>query len=229
VLQHVRCRHRSSQTLNATLYDFARGSLGECKSTTTTTPRDFTDHTIAPASSIPVDPAAAKVEATDQTDITVTPAGHRVQRLDLVHICGPTASSSTQLWRRNGRERPVSISLTEHHCGRNVLLAKGNGDEGRTVLLPRSVLGDSSVGVPGSSDSRSSECFTVAPAQPTLTTDATDGPVDFGGKISDSVTLSGTAHKGGTGGPTGSDGSINPTTLGGDATGDNHGGRVRAR
>ena len=77
-----------------------------------------------------------------------------------------------------------------------------------------------STGVPGSSDSRANECFTVAPVQPTLTTDATDSPVAFGQAISDSVTLSGTAHEPGTGGPTGDSGSINPTTLGGDATGD---------
>jgi hypothetical protein len=79
--------------------------------------------------------------------------------------------------------------------------------------------GDTSVGVPGSSDSSAGECFTVAPVQPALTTDATDGPVDFGQPISDTVTLSGTAHKPGTGGPAGSNGSINPTTFGGDATG----------
>jgi hypothetical protein len=75
--------------------------------------------------------------------------------------------------------------------------------------------------VPGSSDSSSGECFTVAPRQASLTTQATTGPVAFGGKISDTVNLSNTAHKPGTGGPTGSTlaGSINPTTLGGDATG----------
>jgi hypothetical protein len=79
--------------------------------------------------------------------------------------------------------------------------------------------GDSAAGVPGSSDSRSSECFVVNPRQPTLSTDATDGPIAFGEKIADVVTLGNTAHKPGTGGPTGSNGSINPTTLGGDATG----------
>ena len=73
--------------------------------------------------------------------------------------------------------------------------------------------------MPGSSDSKANECFTVAPVQPALTTDATDGPVDFGQPISDQVMLSGTAHKPGTGGPAGSDGSINPATFGGDATG----------
>jgi hypothetical protein len=44
--------------------------------------------------------------------------------------------------------------------------------------------------------------------------------VTFGSKISDTVTLANTAHEPGTGGPTGSNGTINPTTLGGDATGD---------
>ena len=45
------------------------------------------------------------------------------------------------------------------------------------------------------------------------------GPVDFGNPVTDTATLSGTAHQPGTGGPSGSDGSINPATLGGDAQG----------
>ena len=41
----------------------------------------------------------------------------------------------------------------------------------------------------------------------------------IGKPVTDTGTLTGTAHKPGTGGPTGSDGSINPKELGGDATG----------
>ena len=74
-------------------------------------------------------------------------------------------------------------------------------------------------GIPDSTDNRATECFVINPLQPGLTTQATTGPVDFGQKISDTVTLSNTAHKPGTGGPAGDAGSINPTTLGGDATG----------
>jgi hypothetical protein len=80
--------------------------------------------------------------------------------------------------------------------------------------------GDLDVGVPAAKDARASECFLVTPVQPTLVTQATTGPVDFGSKIADTATLAGTANKPGSGGPTGSvDGSINPATAGGAATG----------
>jgi hypothetical protein len=78
--------------------------------------------------------------------------------------------------------------------------------------------GDDATGVPPSSDHRSRECFVVTPVTPTLSTQAVDAagapisaPVPFGSLVYDTASLSGTAYRPGTGGPTGSDGSINPT------------------
>jgi hypothetical protein len=52
--------------------------------------------------------------------------------------------------------------------------------------------GDSANGIPGSSDSSATECFTVNPVTPTLSTTA--GPdVNLGTAVTDSATLSGTA------------------------------------
>jgi hypothetical protein len=65
-------------------------------------------------------------------------------------------------------------------------------------------------GVPDSSDHRTSECFEVTPRQPVLTTDATDGPVDFGQPISDTISLTNTADTPGTDG-VGPGGTINAT------------------
>jgi hypothetical protein len=65
----------------------------------------------------------------------------------------------------------------------------------------------------GASDSTSTECFTVNPVQPGLTTTAGAGPVAIGSAISDTANLTGTANRHGTGGG-GTDGSINPTTNG---------------
>lgn len=207
---------RSSTSLTATLFDFARGKLGECKSTTTTTPVDATDTTQPPASTIPADPADAKVLVKDKTVITVSGVSTFSGSISW-HICGPTASTSTQLC--DGTTGNVGVDL-----GSQSITAPG------TYYSPTATVtsagrycfraefsGDDTAGVPLSSDSSSGECFTVLPVQPTLTTDASDGPVDFGQPISDSVTLSGTAHKPGTGGTTVA--SINPTTFGGDATG----------
>ncbi len=209
---------RSSTSLTATLFDFARGKLGECSSKTETTPVDATDNTQPPASTIPADPADAKVLVKDKTVLTVNGIATFSGTLSW-HICGPTAASSTQLC--DGTTGNVGVDL-----GSQAVTAAG------TYYSPTATVtsagrycfraefsGDEAAGVPPSSDSRSTECFTVAPVQPTLTTDASDGPVDFGQSISDSVTLSGTAHKPGTGGPAGSNGTINPTTFGGDATG----------
>jgi len=87
--------------------------------------------------------------------------------------------------------------------------------------------GDAAKGVPSSSDSRESECFLINPRQPTLSTQAVDADgtaisaaVPFGSTIYDTATLGNTANKPGSGGPAGStNGSIDPATAGGAATG----------
>ena len=71
--------------------------------------------------------------------------------------------------------------------------------------------GDSANGIPGSSDSSASECFTVNPVTPTLATTA--GPdINLGGTLSDTATLAGTATQ-----P--ADPVINLTGTGGDPAG----------
>jgi hypothetical protein len=212
---------RSSQSLTATLYDYALGQLGECTSTTTTTPVSGTNDN-PPASSIPLAPADASVAARDKTVIAVSGIGsfNSSNATNLTwHICGPTASTSTQLC--DGTAGNVGVALTGQaittagtYYSPTVTLT-----EAGRYCFRAEFAGDSNAGVPGSSDSRSSECFTIAPVSPTLSTQAGTGPVDFGGAVTDTATLSGTAKEQGTGGPTGSDGSINPTSLGGAAQG----------
>jgi hypothetical protein len=209
---------RSSTSAPATLYDYARGVLGGCTSTTVTTPVDATDNTQPPASSIPADPATARVDVKDKTVLTVTGIGSFSGTLSW-HVCGPTATSSAQLC--NGTTGNVGVDLGSQSVttGGTYYSPTATVTAAGRYCFRAEFSGDSTANVPSSSDSRATECFTVAPQQPALTTDATDGPVDFGQPISDVVTLSNTAHKPGTGGPAGSDGSINPTAFGGDATG----------
>jgi hypothetical protein len=214
---------RSSQSLTATLYDYALGQLGECSSTTTTTPVDATDTTTAPATSIPLDPNDAAVTVKDKTVITVNGiSSFNASNSNNLswHICGPTAATSTQLCDGSTGHVGVAVGSTSITAAGTYYSPTVTVTEAGRYCFRAEFAGDSDVGVPASSDSRATECFTVSPAQPTLSTDATDGPVDFGQPISDTVSLSGTAHEQGTGGPSGSDGSINPTLLGGDATGD---------
>lgn len=207
---------RSSQSLTATIFDYALGQLGECDSTTTTSPVDATDTSQPPATAIPGDPADALVTVKDKTIVDVTGINTFSGSISW-HICGPTASTSTALCTSGGVDvGSQNITADGTFYSPTVRLTAA----GRYCFRAE-FSGDATAGVPGSSDSSSGECFTIAPRQPTLTTQATSGPVDFGQKISDTVTLDNTAHKPGTGGPTGSllAGSINPTTLGGDATG----------
>src|SRR5439155_27126506 len=56
---------RSSQSLTATLFDFARGVIGECGSTTETTP------SISGSADIPADPLDARVSVTDSATVNV--------------------------------------------------------------------------------------------------------------------------------------------------------------
>ncbi|MCI0582591.1 MAG: hypothetical protein L0227_06795 [Chloroflexi bacterium] len=198
---------RSSTSLTATLFDYAGGTVGACTSTTVTTPS-------ISSTTIPADPADASVTVHDTAAIDVEGVDTFSGSVSF-HLCGPMALASTDLCTSGG----VDI-------GSVPVTADGNYDSADTVVTSAGrycwradFSGDAAAGVPGSSDSRSSECFVVNPVQPQLSTDATDGPVDFGQPISDVVNLTGTAHKPGTGGPAGSNGSINPTTLGGDATG----------
>jgi hypothetical protein len=212
---------RSSQSLTATLYDFSVGNLGECTSTTTTTPVDATDTSQPPASSIPASPANAAVTVKDQTVITVTGISsfNAANTANLSwHICGPTASS-TQLCDGTAGNVGVAVGSQAIQAAGTYTSPTVTLTEAGRYCFRADFAGDSVTGVPASSDSRASECFTIAPVTPTISTNAGAGPVDFGNPVTDTAALSGTAKKKGSGGPTGSDGSINPVTLGGVATG----------
>lgn len=207
---------RSSQSLTATLFDYAGGTIGECTSTTTTTPVDDGGTPIPQGGlTIPTDPASSAVLVKDRALIEVK----GVDTFDgsvSFWLCGPTAADATATCDSDGvpigSSKPItsngtvtSDAATVTSAGRYCWRAVFTGDDG--------------LGVPGSSDSAATECFVVNPVKPTVTTDAGTDVVDFGSSITDTATLSGTAHKPGSGGPAGSDGTIDPTTPGGDATG----------
>jgi hypothetical protein len=194
---------RSSQSLTATLFDFARGSLGECTSKTTTTPKKgdgTTDLTTAPVT------ATGTLDVKDSAKIDVTGASTfsgsvtfflcRSSQLDAGGAC---SSGGTQI----GSAKAVTSSTT--------VVSDAAGLTAADKYCWRAEFsGDSAAGVPPSKDGSTGECFTVTPLQPTLTTDATDGPVDFGSKISDTISLTGTANEPGTNG-IGPGGTINAT------------------
>ncbi len=190
---------RSSQQLSATIFDFAGASIGECTSKTTTTP-SITSSAIPAHGSLGVtDSAKIEVTGVNLFSGTVKFFLCRSSELDAQGECetgGTQIGATSTLTNVTSPKTVVSdtagITAADHYCWR----AEYSGDAAR--------------GVPKSSDFATSECFDVTPLQPALTTDATDGPVDFGSKISDTISLTGTADRPGTNG-IGPGGTINAT------------------
>jgi len=217
---------RSSQSLTATLFDFARGSLGECHSTTTTTPNP------AAGSSKEI-PANAQVTSNDSAQIKVdgVPKFSGTVKFSL---CGPLDASPSSTTNCQTGGVPISTqTLTDVTSPATV----GSGDVTLTEVgkycWRADYSGDSARGVPPSSDpadaTSQSECFTITPKTPTLTTCSgtfsptggctPGGTVDFGNPVTDNANLTGTANEPGTGGINPPDGSINPTGGNGPAQG----------
>ncbi len=212
---------RSSQSLTATLFDYSLGVLGECKSTTVTTPQQG-DGSPIPADGLSIG-ANARVDVRDSALITVT--GVTGYGGDVTFsLCGPLALDSTSNCESGGVQigSPVAVTGTspETVIGPTATLTSAGRYCWRAVYS-----GDAAKGVPGSRDpeagdtTSTSECFRVNPLQPSLTTQATVGPVDFGDPISDIVTIGNTAKQPGTDG-IGPGGTIN-ATAGTQAAADN--------
>jgi hypothetical protein len=196
---------RTSTSLTSTIFDFSLGQLGECISTTETTPSITTPTTI---------PADGTIDVTDNATVTVDGADEWSGTLKFF-ICGPIASGTcapgtgdqlgTTQTVSNATTFPVtSATATITEVGRYCFRAEFGGDD--------------DAGVPPSEDRRESECFVITPRPTTLVTLAGAPVVDFGDPVTDTATLSNTANRPGTGG-IGANGSINPTTAGGPANG----------
>jgi hypothetical protein len=202
---------RSSTSLTATLFDFSRGQLGLCESTTTTTPKqgdppvDITSAPIPATGSLNVsDSALIEVDGVDTFNAEVT-----------FFLCG-----SSELRDADGNLDPDGTCTTG---GTQIGSAEPVTTTPSTVLSDTARLtaadrycwraefsGDDTVGVPPSSDSSAGECFLVTPLQPTLTTLANGPTVPFGDPIYDTISLTGTADQPGTNG-IGPGGTINAT------------------
>jgi hypothetical protein len=208
---------RSSTSLTATIFDFSRGSLGQCTSTTTTTPKKGDGTTNITSEPIPAtgqllvkDSAAITVTGADAFDATVTFYLCRESELTDAdsNPATPTtcASGGTQI----GAAKAVTTSPA------TVVSDAAGLTAAERYCWRAEFSGDTDVGVPSSSDSRASECFVVTPITPTLTTDASDG-VTLSNPIYDTISLTGTADRPGTNG-IGPGGTINATNRA-DATG----------
>ena len=204
---------RSSAELTATLFDFSGGQLGQCTSGTVTTP-SITTPTLIPAS--------GTLSVTDSATVTVTGVTTFSGTVSF-HLCGPSATQTlcSTGGVAVGAAKPVTTS------GQTVVSDSATITSAGHYCWRADFSGDSGAGVPASSDARASECFQITPRQPTLSTTAVDANGDpigttaqtLGSTIYDKATLGNTANQPGSGGPTGSNGSINPTVAGAAAAG----------
>jgi len=159
--------------------------ITNCTSTTVTTPKTAAGADI-PADGLSIGTGVASVKdsaVVTLTGGTATPAGSVAFSLCKVTgtaLCttGGTSVGSTNL---TGTAYPATVlsptayvTSAGRYCWRAVFS------------------GDSANGIPSSSDSSATECFTVNPVTPALATTA--GPdINLGGTLSDSATLAGTA------------------------------------
>jgi hypothetical protein len=159
--------------------------ITNCKSTTVTTPKTSAGADI-PASGLSIGTGVVAVKdsaVVGLTGGTATPGGSvafSLCKVDGTALCGSggTSIGSTAL---TGAQYPVTVlspiayvTSVGRYCWR------------------ADFIGDSANGIPASSDSSASECFTVNPVTPDLATTA--GPdVTLGTAVTDSATLGGTA------------------------------------
>jgi hypothetical protein len=124
------------------------------------------------------------------------------------HLCGPTALNATATCDTGGTAvGSVAVTGNSTVNSANVVVSS----VGRYCF--RADFAESgTAGIPPSSDHSATECFTVTPKTPHITTHAGTSPVNFGGAVTDTAALSGTANEPGTA-------VINPTVAGGAAVG----------
>ena len=159
--------------------------ITNCSSTTVTTPKDGAGASI-PAGGLSIGTGVVAVKdsaVVSLTGGTATPAGSVAFSLCKVDSPGLCTSGGTSVGSTNltGASYPVTVvsptayvTAAGRYCWRAVFS------------------GDTANGIPTSSDSSATECFTVNPVTPTLSTSA--GPdVNLGGTVSDQASISGLA------------------------------------
>jgi hypothetical protein len=197
---------RSSTSTTATLKDFVLGTFGKCTSGIVTTP--------SISGSTPIGTGGSLSGVTDKAVVTVTGASSFGGTVTF-HLCGPAdlAPNQTQsTCDTSGTLIGLQPKPVSPPSPRTVTSDSATITSAGNYCWRADYSGDSVAGVPASSDSSSTECFTVTPMTPTLTTKAGTSPVSLGSAITDTAKLNGTANEPGST-------VINPITPGGAAAG----------
>ena len=212
---------RSSQSGTSVLQDFAIGGFGECTSDIVTTPQTGAGGSIPAAGlDIPTTASGNTISVRDHADITVTGVSTFGGTVTFF-LCGPLALNTSSNCESGGVQIGLPVAVNGSAGTAAVNSASATLTSIGRYCWRAEYSGDTDKDVPASSDpddgdtTNLSECFKVNPITPTLTTDATDGPVNAPATLSDTATLSGTASQPGTNGLGGAEtiapGSINAT------------------
>jgi hypothetical protein len=188
---------RSSTSLTATLFDYARGQLGQCNTTLTTQQNNATSPSIGTGTvSSGTDTATLNVTGTSSWGGTLT-----------WYLCGP-GSTTCDSHGVQVTSTGVSSSDSSHVYTSGTAVLTSAGDYcWHAHFEPNTA--SKNAGVKAADDDGTGECFTVTAVTPTLTTSATctNTPCVLGtDTLSDTATLAGTATEPGTGGPGGDTG-----------------------
>jgi len=170
---------RSSTSLTATIFDFARGKLGDCDSTLVTEPSVDGSVSIG---------ASASVSVTDDATLTVDGADEWSGTLSFF-LCGPLAAG---VRCDTGGVPSGSTSIDQDTQQPITSDASTVTEVGRYCW--RGFFDSATDGVPDATDASEGECFDVTPVTPTLTTSA-GADVVLGNPITDTATLTGTANQ----------------------------------
>lgn len=213
---------RSSPSVTATLFDYTVNTIGECGSSTATTPQDGGGSTI-PTTGLSIG-ANAAVQVKDHAVITVTGFGGSFGGTVTFYLCGPLALDSASNCNNtdtagppavvdtNGVQIGDPVTVSGSGGSASVNSSDPNGVSGNTVLTSvgrycwRAVYsGDGDI--PGSVDpattsSSTTECFKITPLTPSLSTSASCSatPCVLGSTLNDTASLTGTAKQPGTNG-----------------------------
>jgi hypothetical protein len=187
---------RSSQSLTATLFDFAGGELGSCESTLTTDAGNEDNGGIASPSDIGTGSVSS---GTDTATLDISGTNAWAGTLTF-YLCGPDEDltscdrsegyevSSAEVDQDSTADKFVSDDVQITSAGTYCWTAHFEPDQDT-----------SDAGVDPADDDGTGECFTVDPVKPTLTTSAscgTSSPCVLGvDTIDDTATLSGTASQ----------------------------------
>jgi hypothetical protein len=196
---------RSATSPTATLKDFVLGDFGQCGSTTTTTPEDSSGNPIH-SGSVSIG-AAASVQVKDHAVVQATgPTNQAPSGAVKFFLCGPAATDAAaqcaaspaasggtaitpdgQLGNASGNTATAdsavaTVTAVGHYCWRADYVGDSNFPPSSDNGKP-----DGSGGL--------TECFTVAPLQPSFSTTSTVGPVSLGTAIDDTAHLGNTARE----------------------------------